>query len=167
MLRSLNWSRSVFRPLNASPSIWSSWNNTVYKGSITIFLPNLREILEEMILKAAPKKKPSYRKTRQKLYAPGDKKIQPLENIVRCPACGAVKRSHFMCMNCFGEIKAFLKSLKPSSKPAEFDIDKVDKDIIYPSKRLNEHEKRLQKKDWIPIREKPLMFDHKQIKPRK
>lgn len=137
---------------------------------ITISVPSLKEILEEMILKAAPKKKPSYRKTRQKLYAPGNKKIQPLKNIVRCPACGSVKRSHFMCMNCFGEIRQFLKSFKPPFKQPINKVPEInpsDEAIIYPGKRLTEYELTLKKKEWIPVREKPLMFTSEHVKHKK
>ncbi|EGV60512.1 hypothetical protein CANTEDRAFT_116577 [Yamadazyma tenuis ATCC 10573] len=131
----------------------------------TITLP---EFIGEWILKAVPKKKPSYRRTRQKLYAPGNKKIQPLNNIVRCPACGSVKRSHFMCMNCFMEIKQFLKTLKPkSSEPVQADLDEIDTNILYPQKRLSAYGRRMKKRDWIPQREKPLMFDSQQVKHRK
>lgn len=121
-----------------------------------------------MILRAVPKKKPSYRRTRQKLYAPGDKQVQPLENLVRCPACGHVKRSHFMCMHCFGEIKTFLKQKKKDLQeyfePPQSNLDKIDEKIIYPGKHESEHEKRLKLKDWIPVREEPLMYDANQTK---
>lgn len=121
-----------------------------------------------MILRAVPKKKPSYRRTRQKLFAPGQKQIQPLGNLVRCPACGHVKRSHFMCMHCFGEIKTFLKAKKKSLQqlvePPQSNLDKIDEKIIYPGKRESEHQRLLNKKDWIPVREEPLMFDAEQAK---
>lgn len=134
-------------------------------GPIT--LPNISDLLPG-ILKAVPKKKPSYRRTRQKLYAPGDKQIQPLNNIVRCPACGSVKRSHFMCMNCFGEIKQFLKSFKPSAqKPNVPELDKVDEQILYPGKKMTDYQRKLAKKDYIPIREKPLMYKSDQLKLKK
>lgn len=130
-------------------------------SSFSITLP---ESIGEWILSAVPKKKPSYRRTRQKLYASGDKKIKPLENLVRCPACGAVKRSHFMCMNCFMEIKQFLKSLKPKSETIEPQIDEIDQKIIYPGKRPTDYERKLAKRDWIPQREELLMFNAKQVK---
>lgn len=161
---------------------------------IAITLPNplalleaMRERLEElrdrlageesffidngMILRAVPKKKPSYRRTRQKLYAPGQKQIQPLENLVRCPACGRVKRSHFMCMHCFGEIRTFLKEkkrqLQEYIEPPQANLDKVDETIVYPGKRESEYQKRLRKKDWIPTREEPLLFDASKVRPKK
>lgn len=120
------------------------------------------------ILRAVPKKRPSHRRTREKLYSPGDKQIQPLENLGRCPACGHVKRSHFMCMHCFAEIKAFLKEKKRAllgePEVPQANLDPVDEKIIYPGKYVREYEQRLKKKDWIPKREEPLLFDPSQVK---
>lgn len=120
------------------------------------------------ILKAAPKKKPSYRKTRQKLYAPGSKQIQPLENLGRCPACGHVKRSHFMCMHCFAEIRAFLKAKKKAllgePEVPQANLDPVDEKIIYPGKFVTQYKQRLMMREWIPKREEPLMYDPTQVK---
>lgn len=120
------------------------------------------------ILKAAPKKKPSYRRTRQKLYAPGNKQIQPLENLRRCAACGRVKRSHFMCMHCFEEIRAFLKEKKKAifgeKAPFSQNLDATDEKLIYPTRELRPEEIRMQKREWVPKREEPLMFDKKQVK---
>ena len=125
------------------------------------------------ILRAAPKKKMSYRRHRVKLYAPGNKQIQPLNNLVRCPACGSVKRSHFMCMNCFDEIKQFLKGkkrengiIKDTQNP-QTDLDPIDEKLVYPGKYLREEQARLQEKDWIPKREEPLLFNKQQVKPEK
>lgn len=116
----------------------------------------------EAILKAVPKKKPSYRRTRQKLYAPGDKQVQHLDNLVRCPACGHFKRSHFMCMHCFAEIRDFLKLRRKEEHPQQQnsypELDEVDEKILYPGKRKNDHQRRLEKKEWIPQREQPLMY---------
>lgn len=126
-------------------------------------------LLEDSILKAAPKKKPSYRRTRQKRLAPGNKQIQPLENLGRCPACGRVKRSHFMCMHCFAEIKTFLKEKKKALmdiiEPEK--LDPIDEKLIYPGKHISTYERRLKKKEWIPVREEPLMFRAEEVKKEK
>lgn len=125
------------------------------------------------ILKAAPKKKMSYRRHRVKLYAPGNKQIQPLNNLVRCPACGAVKRSHFMCMNCFDEIKTFLKGKKreagiiKETKPVQSDLDPIDERIIYPGKYLRDEQIKLAAKEWIPKREPAILYNKQQTKPEK
>lgn len=121
-----------------------------------------------MILRAVPKKRPSHRRTREKLYAPGDKQIKNLENLGRCPACGHVKRSHFMCMRCFAEIRSFLKEKKRAllgeSVAPQSNLDPVDEKIIYPGKYMRDYEHRLMKKDYIPQREEPLMYRHDQVK---
>ncbi|ABN68656.1 mitochondrial ribosomal large subunit protein [Scheffersomyces stipitis CBS 6054] len=122
------------------------------------------------ILRAAPKKKMSHRRHRTKLYTPGDKQMHPLNNIVRCPACGHVKRSHFMCMHCFAEIRTFLKGKKRENglikdvENPQSDLDPVDERILYPGKFVQEDERMLQKKEWIPVREEPLMYNSKQTK---
>lgn len=119
-------------------------------------------ISNETILKAVPKKKPSYRRTRQKLYAPGDKQVKHLDNLVRCPACGHFKRSHFMCMHCFAEIRTFLKARRSAEFPPKQnqypEIDEIDHKILYPGKRVSEHERELKRKEWIPKREEPLEY---------
>lgn len=183
--------------LGAAPSLSGGWMGILPRlPAISIRIPNpfqtqgsiqndrrLQELKEQiennngeapfmidngMILRAVPKKKPSYRRTRQKLYAPGDKQIKHLDNLGRCPACGHVKRSHFMCMHCFAEIKSFLKMKKKATQdPVEApqaNLDPIDEKIVYPGKHESEYERRLKKKDWIPVREEPLMFNAEQLK---
>lgn len=117
------------------------------------------------ILKAAPKKRMSHRRHRTKLYAPGDKQIKQLNNLVRCPACGSFKRSHFMCMHCFAEIKAFLKGMKrdngliKDTPNPQTDLDPVDERLLYPGKFVLQDERKLKEKEWIKKREEPLMFN--------
>lgn len=126
-----------------------------------------------MILRAAPKKKMSHRRHRVKLYAPGDKQIQPLNNLVRCPACGSVKRSHFMCMNCFDEIKTFLKGKKREAgiikevEAPQTTLDPIDEQIIYPGKYLKDDQIKLAAKEWIPKREEAILYTKEQTKPQK
>lgn len=142
-------------------------------------LEDLKKLLEEnqkppfmidngAILKAVPKKRPSHRRTREKLYAPGDKQIKHMDNLCRCPACGHVKRSHFMCMHCFAEIRSFLKAKKRAllgePEVPQANLDPVDEKIIYPGKYLRDYEQRMRKKDWIPKREEPLMYNPAQLK---
>lgn len=125
-------------------------------------------MMDNGILKAAPKKKLSHSKHRMKLYAPGNKQIKELNNIVRCPACGSVKRSHFMCMHCFHEIKTFLKALKrengllPPKESPQSNLDPIDERIIYPGKFESDHDRQLREKKWIPKREEPLMYSRDQ-----
>lgn len=152
----------------------------------TVSDPRLQELKEQLsdgneppfafdngaILRAAPKKRPSHRRTREKLYAPGDKKIQPLQNLGRCPACGHVKRSHFMCMHCFAEIRGFLKAKKKAlfgdaESEAAQKLDAVDERIVYTPKYQDQNALRMQRKDWIPKREEPLMYEADKVKYRK
>lgn len=120
------------------------------------------------ILRAAPKKKHSKGRSRMKRLAPGDKQMKRLDNLVRCPACGHVKRSHFMCMNCFSEIRAFFKAKKKDSlgesESAQANLDPVDEKILYPGKYMSDYERRLKKKDWIPVREEPLLYEDADLK---
>lgn len=142
-------------------------------------LQELEELLEKQddlpfmfdngsILKAAPKKKPSYKRTREKRLSPGDKQIQPLENLVRCAACGRVKRSHFMCMHCLGEIRAFLKEKKKQlfGEPTSYNpnIDPVDKRIVFPYRRSTDIELMYKEKAFVSVRETPLEYFPKEVK---
>ncbi|XBA49800.1 hypothetical protein SBP28_004358 [Candidozyma auris] len=96
-----------------------------------------------MILRAAPKKR-------------------------TCPACGHVKRSHFMCMHCFAEIRTFLKSKKkalfPEPTEVKQELDPVDEQLVYPKRRLRMDEVRLREKDWVPKREEPLEYSRDQTR---
>lgn len=123
--------------------------------------------LEGAILRAAPKKRLSRHKHRQKLYAPGDKQIQPLGNLVRCPACGHVKRSHFMCMHCFAEIRTFLKAKKKAlfgeTEPPQLNLDPIDEKLVYPGKRESYEQMMTRQKKWVPQREEPLMYTKESV----
>ncbi|EGW34215.1 uncharacterized protein SPAPADRAFT_135524 [Spathaspora passalidarum NRRL Y-27907] len=165
------------------PAISIRIGETVSEAPASEIDPRLEELAEHLhnndgeppfmidngILRAVPKKKMSYRRHRTKLYAPGNKQVQPLHNIVRCSACGRVKRSHFMCMYCFAEIRTFLKGLKRENgiiKDAvdpQADIDPTDARILYPGKNISAHEHQLKKKDYVPKREEPLMFDKEKL----
>lgn len=122
------------------------------------------------ILKAVPKKKMSKARRRKKLYASGNKQVHPINNIVRCSACGSVKRSHFMCMNCFAEIRTFLKGLKrkngllEESVNPQSNLNPLDERVIYPGKFETDEQRRLKSKDWVPQREDPELFNHHEVK---
>lgn len=109
------------------------------------------------ILKAAPKKKTSHMKRRQRLYGPGDKHVKLNNNLNRCPACGHYKRSHFLCMNCVGQIRKFWKQRDaPESNEAEEFSNPQDEQILYPGKTEREYERKLKSKDWLLKRPKTL-----------
>lgn len=122
------------------------------------------------ILWAAPKKRPSKSRTRQNFLSAGVKQVKHMTNIVRCPACGHVKRSHFMCMHCFAEIKQFLKGKKKQDAAAsnehsavDVNIDPIDEKILYPGKFISQIKQKMLDRDWVPKREEPLMFNADQI----
>lgn len=109
------------------------------------------------ILKAAPKKKTSHMKRRQRLYGPGDKQIKLKDNLNRCPACGHYKKSHFLCMNCVGQIRKYWKERDaPAPREAEEFVNPRDEQVLYPGKTEREHEKKLHSKDWLLKRPKTL-----------
>ncbi|KAG0681412.1 hypothetical protein C6P40_003642 [Pichia californica] len=113
--------------------------------------------IDDGILKAAPKKKVSHMKRRQRLYGPGDKQIKLKENLNRCPACGHYKRSHYLCMNCVGQIRKYWKDRDaPAPKEAEEFVNPRDEQILYPGKTEREYEKKLKSKDWLLRRPKTL-----------
>ncbi|RKP29865.1 hypothetical protein METBISCDRAFT_31348 [Metschnikowia bicuspidata] len=155
---------------------WPSWSKPANTDPRLQELKALLERGEDVpftfdkggILRAVPKKKPSYRRTREKRLSPGDKQIQPLENLGRCAACGRVKRSHFMCMHCFGEIRTFLKEKKKQlwGKPAWYEpvMDEVDQRIVFPKRRLSDEELQYKQREYVPVREKPLEYSQKAVK---
>lgn len=106
--------------------------------------------LEDTILEAAPKKKTSHRKKRQRQLS-GNKQIKPLRNINRCPSCGHYKRAHTLCMHCVKEIQTMWKSQdRPSSSPATYsekNMDPEDLRILYPGKARQDYEQKLRRKD--------------------
>ncbi|KAL2160156.1 hypothetical protein VTH06DRAFT_1811 [Thermothelomyces fergusii] len=72
-------------------------------------LPSLPSILEgiwESILKAVPKKKTSHMKKRHRQMA--GKALKDVTSLCRCPACGEIKRMHYLCPNCAKRLKTFL-----------------------------------------------------------
>lgn len=72
-----------------------------------------------------------------------------------------------MCMNCFAEIRDFLKKLKREKSPEvsenQADLDPVDERILYPGKYLTQEEMKLRAKEWVPKREKPLEYSRDHI----
>ncbi|KAL7666735.1 Large ribosomal subunit protein bL32m [[Candida] zeylanoides] len=150
--------------LPAIPSIALGLNGGTFRRLGEVIGESLRDI---GILWAAPKKRPSKARTRQNFLSAGSKQIKHMTNIVRCPACGHVKRSHFMCMHCFAEIKQFLKGKKKQDlgEQAEFhqELDAVDDRILYPGKFETQFQQRMKSRDWVPKREEPLMFEASEI----
>ena len=70
-------------------------------ASIHLNLPSLPALLEgiwESILRAVPKKKTSHMKKRHRQMA--GKALKDVNSLCKCPACGGVKRMHYLCTNC-------------------------------------------------------------------
>ncbi|CCH59887.1 hypothetical protein TBLA_0C00710 [Henningerozyma blattae CBS 6284] len=104
-------------------------------------------------LLAVPKKKVSHMKKRQKLYGPGDKQLKLNNNLNECPSCGHYKRSHTLCMYCFGEIKMIWKNnikkieLEKSKLNNDDPINEIDQRLLYPGKVKTDYEIKLEDKD--------------------
>lgn len=113
---------------------------------------------DDGILKAAPKKKVSHMKRRQRLYGPGDKHVKLQNNLNRCPACGHYKRSHTLCMNCVNQIRHFWKKRDANNdigEPEDF-ANPRDEQILYPGKTVRDYEKKLKDDSWWHKRAKTL-----------
>lgn len=111
------------------------------------------------ILLAAPKKKTSHMKRRQRLYAPGSKQIKLLHHLNRCPACGNYKRSHALCMHCVGQIRRYWKdesAKKEGEKYVEDFANPRDEKVLYPGKFESSEEEKLRKKEYLQRRPKTL-----------
>lgn len=61
-------------------------------------IPSLLEGIWESILKAVPKKKTSHSKKRHRQMA--GKALKDVTSLCRCPACGEIKRMHYLCPSC-------------------------------------------------------------------
>ncbi|KAI9867309.1 MAG: hypothetical protein M1813_009587 [Trichoglossum hirsutum] len=66
-------------------------------------LPSLLPDLWESILRAVPKKKTSHSKSRHRQMA--GKALKDVTALNRCPACGNLKRAHYLCPHCVKKIK--------------------------------------------------------------
>ncbi|KAL2265329.1 hypothetical protein VTJ83DRAFT_6429 [Remersonia thermophila] len=76
---------------------------------ISLGLPPLPSILEgiwESILKAVPKKKTSHMKKRHRQMA--GKALKDVSSLCKCPACGGVKRMHYMCPHCTQKLRELM-----------------------------------------------------------
>jgi large subunit ribosomal protein L32 len=61
-------------------------------------LPSILQDIRESVLKAVPKKKTSHMKKRHRQMA--GKALDDVHSLCKCPACGEIKRMHFLCPNC-------------------------------------------------------------------
>ncbi|KAL2020540.1 hypothetical protein VTK56DRAFT_8340 [Thermocarpiscus australiensis] len=70
-------------------------------------LPSLLEGIWESILRAVPKKKVSHMKRRHRQMA--GKALKDVTSLCKCPACGGVKRMHYLCPNCTAKLKDLMR----------------------------------------------------------
>lgn len=104
-------------------------------------LPRLSDIIpwpwsrsaeaDTSVLEAAPKKRTSHQKKRQRQLA-GNNQQRPLRNINRCPSCGHYKRAHTLCMHCVQEIQRVWRA-----KERQEAESKADKSKVYDANRLS------------------------------
>lgn len=69
---------------------------------ISLNLPGLLQEFWEGILRAVPKKKPSYSKRRSRQMA--GKGLEDVTALCHCPSCGRLKRMHVLCPSCMKKI---------------------------------------------------------------
>ena len=104
--------------------------------------PPLQELGIGMLL-AAPKKKTSHMKKRQRLLANNAHRNNSkyMNNLNRCPSCGNYKRMNTLCAFCVGEIqhlwKSHLRDLEAKDQKQNIldELSDVDKRVLYPGKK--------------------------------
>jgi large subunit ribosomal protein L32 len=120
--------------------------------------------IDNGLLRAVPKKKVTYNRKRQRQLKPTLKQLPYLHHLNRCPSCGHTKRANTLCMHCVMQIKNLWKEDLKASNPAEVyeqELDATDKRILYPGKRQTEHEKQLEKKEYVERRTRSLPLSRK------
>lgn len=129
------------------------------------------QVPDTSILQAAPKKRTSHQKKRQRQLA-GNNQQKPLRNLGRCPSCGHYKRSHTLCMNCVKEIQNLWRAKDRANStnnggytPPE---DPADEAFNYPERitKPSEYQEKLDKKDYILSRPRTLEVPEKEPKKR-
>ncbi|PWW72439.1 hypothetical protein C7212DRAFT_336194 [Tuber magnatum] len=76
-------------------------------AAIHLNIPNLLPGIWESILRAVPKKKQSHSRKRMRQLA--GKALLDITALVKCPACGKIKRSNMLCEPCVNDIKSMWK----------------------------------------------------------
>ncbi|CCF60013.1 hypothetical protein KAFR_0I02340 [Kazachstania africana CBS 2517] len=94
------------------------------------------------ILLAAPKKKTSHKKKRQRFLSNANNNVEFKNNLNRCPSCGHYKRSNTLCMFCVNQVRFLWKN---HNKPEEI-VKEVDR-VVYPGKKDTQFIKKLKDKD--------------------
>jgi len=130
--------------------------------------PGLAELNIGMLL-AAPKKKTSHQKKRQRLLADNANRnnVKFLNNLNKCPSCGHFKRMNTLCPCCVGEIrhiwKAHLAVKEEVKESVDSVISEVDKRILYPGRVDTAYMRKLKDKDsYLKRRTKTLPVERNQ-----
>ena len=96
-------------PSFPSVSRWATFYTTRYTlrmlpslsialPGISLNIPGLLGDIWEGILRAVPKNKTSHSRKRHRQMA--GKALKDVNNLCRCPGCGAIKRTHRLCQHC-------------------------------------------------------------------
>lgn len=79
-------------------------------------MPELLGEIWEGILKAVPKKKVSHMKKRHRQMA--GKALKDVTALCKCPACGNLKRMHYLCTHCLKKVQQALKEKHAENEPS-------------------------------------------------
>lgn len=79
-------------------------------GTAITNLSSFISTLWESVLKAAPKKKQSYARKRDRQLA--NKGLKDITNVMPCPSCGRPKRAHALCEHCVARESDFAREEK-------------------------------------------------------
>lgn len=119
---------------------------------INVF-PSLAELNIGMLL-AAPKKKTSHQKKRQRLLADNANRnnVKFMNNLNKCPSCGHYKRMNTLCPFCVGQIRHIWKAHLAGKAESQADMlestmSEVDKRVLYPGKVDTPYNRKLKDKD--------------------
>ncbi|KAF4126346.1 large subunit ribosomal protein L32 [Geosmithia morbida] len=70
---------------------------------VSLNIPGLLGDIWESVLRAVPKNKTSHARKRHRQMA--GKALKDVNNLCKCPGCGAVKRTHRLCQNCLEDMR--------------------------------------------------------------
>ncbi|KAI9780852.1 MAG: hypothetical protein M1839_006479 [Geoglossum umbratile] len=91
-------------------------------AAFQLSLPWLLPGLWESILRAVPKKKTSHSKSRHRQMA--GKALKDVTALNKCPACGNLKRAHYLCPYCVKKIRDMWAG--KSKDPDDLEKGRVD-----------------------------------------
>ncbi|KAK3387799.1 hypothetical protein B0H63DRAFT_470933 [Podospora didyma] len=83
-------------------------------ASFQLGLPSILGDIWESILRAVPKKKTSHMKKRHRQMA--GKALKDVTSLCKCPACGGIKRMHYLCPGCTSRLQGLIRNDKETKK---------------------------------------------------